>query len=118
MMNVPSWTKPGIWGAVAGAVAISILGFSQMGWTTAGSADRMARDRVETAVTSALLPFCVANAERDADAAKLSKFKTEQSSYSRTQLVSDSGWATMPGMTSPDRNLASACADKLQGPKA
>jgi hypothetical protein len=117
-MNIPAWVKPGIWGAVAGAVAISILGFTQMGWTTANSADRMAKDRAEAAVVSALVPFCVANAERDADKTKLTKVKVEQSSYTRSQLVSDSGWATMPGMTSPERSLASACGDKLQGPKS
>jgi hypothetical protein len=117
-MKVPAWAKPGVWGAVVGAVAIMILGFWQMGWTTAGSADRMARDRADSAVVAALVPFCVANAERDPDQAKLVKLRAEQSSYGRNQLVSDSGWATLPGMTSPDRELASACSTKLQGPKA
>ena len=44
--------------------------------------------------------------------------RAEESEYSRSEIVSDSGWATMPGMTSPDRGLASACAEKLRGPKA
>jgi hypothetical protein len=88
-----------------------------MGWTTGGTADRMARDRADSAVVAALLPFCVANADRDPDLTKLAKVKAEQSSYSRSQLVSDSGWATLPGMTTPDHGLASACSDKLQGPK-
>ena len=116
-MKVPTWLKPGIWGAVVGAIGIMILGFWQMGWVTGGTADRMARNRADTAVVSALVPFCVANAERDPDRAKLANLKTEQSSYNRNQLVSDSGWATLPGMSSPDRELVSACSDKLQGPK-
>jgi hypothetical protein len=116
-MNVPVWLKPGIWGAIGGAIAISIVGFWQMGWTTAGNANRMAAARADSAVVAALVPFCVAMAERDTDQAILVKLKAEQSPYSRGQIVSDAGWATMPGMTAPDRGLASACSDKLQGPK-
>ena len=117
-MKVPTWLKPGIWGAVVGAIAIMILGFWQMGWVTGSTADRMAKNRADSAVVAALVPFCVANAERDPDQAKLVKLRAEQSSYDRNQLVSDSGWATLPGMTSADRGLVSACSDKLQGPKA
>ena len=116
-MKVPTWLKPGIWGAVVGAIGIVIIGFWQMGWVTGSTADRMARNRADSAVVAALVPFCVANAERDPDLAKLANLKAEQSPYNRNQLVSDSGWATLPGMTSPDRELASACSDKLQGPK-
>ena len=68
-MKVPAWVKPGIWGAIVGAIAIMILGFWQMGWTTAGTANRMATDRAEAAVAAVLVPFCVANAERDPDQA-------------------------------------------------
>ncbi len=116
-MTVPTWVKPGICGAVVGAIAIMIIGFWQMGWTTAGNADRMAKDRADSAVVAALVPFCVANAERDPDQAKVAKVIAEQSGYSRSQLVSDAGWATQPGATTPTAGLASACSDKLQGPK-
>ena len=116
-MKVPTWVKPGIWGAIVGAIAIMILGFWQMGWTTAGTAHRMALDRADSEVAAALVPFCVANAERDPDQTKLAKVRAEQSGYSRSQLISASGWATLPGMTEPDRRLVSACSDQLQGPK-
>jgi hypothetical protein len=117
-MRVPVWVKPSVWGAVVGAMAISIVGFSQMGWTTGSSADRLATDRANAAVVAAFVPFCVAKAQQDADGAKLAKLGGETSSYSRRQIVSDAGWATMLGMTSPDNALASACSDKLEGPKA
>jgi len=94
-----------------------IIGFSNMGWTTARTADRMATDRANSAVVAALVPFCVANATRDPDQAKLAKVKAEQSEYDRSQLVSDAGWATLPGATTPADGLAHACSDKLQGPK-
>jgi len=63
-MQIPVWLKPGLWGAAAGAVAMTVVGFSQLGWYTGGSADRMAQDRAETAVVAALVPFCVAKASR------------------------------------------------------
>ena len=116
-MQVPAYTKPAAWGAVAGAVAMMIAGFSGFGWTTAGTTERIARERADSAVVAALVPFCVAKAQQDGDAAKLMKFRSEESSYSRSQLVRDSGWATVLGMSSPDYALASACADKLQGVK-
>ena len=117
-MTAPAWLKPGIWGAIVGAIAITIFGFSEMGWTTRGTADRMATYRADSAVVAALVPFCVANAERDPDQAKLAKVKSEESSYARGELVSASGWATMPGMTTPERGLVHACSEKLLGPKA
>ena len=114
-MNVPVWGKPGIWGAFVGATATIIVGFWAFGWTTAGVAEGMSWDRTDSAVVAALVPLCVANAERDPDVAKLRRLRAEQSSYDRGQLVS---WATLPGMTTPNRRLASACSDKLRGPKA
>ena len=117
-MRVPVWVKPGVWGSVVGAIAMVIFGFGEMGWTTGGTADRMAKDRADAAVVAAFVPFCVAKAQQDADGTKLVKLGGEASSYSRRQIVMDSGWATMLGMTSPDNALASACSDRLQGPKA
>jgi hypothetical protein len=112
-MNIPTWLKPDIWGAVVGAVAFTTFGFSYMGWTTSGSADRQAVEQSTAAVTSALAPFCVAKAEQDGNTAGLAKMRAETSSYTRSGLVQSSGWATMPGMTSPDCALASACSDRL-----
>jgi len=55
----------------------------------------------------------VALAKADTNAARMTKHKTETSSYSRSDIVRTSGWATMPGMTAPDYNLATACSDRL-----
>ena len=117
-MKVPAWVKPGVWGVIVGAIAIMIAGFWGLGWVTGGSANRMANDRAEAAVVDVLIPFCVAKAEHDPDQTRLTKFKAEESSYSRTQMVSDAGWATMLGTPSPNQALASACSDKLKGPTA
>jgi hypothetical protein len=116
-MKMPIWLKPGLWGAVAGAIAISIVGFSQLGWTTAATAERLAQERADTAVVAALVPFCVAKAQQDPDKAVLAKFQAEQSSYSRSDMVMKAGWATLGNEKSPDDALAGACADKLHGMK-
>jgi hypothetical protein len=114
IMRLPEWTKPAIWGAVAGGVVTVVVGFSYMGWSTAGSADRMAQVRADTAVVAALVPFCAAKAQQDTDLGKLVKFHAETSSYSRSDIVRAAGWATLPGMTAPDYALSQACSDRLQ----
>jgi hypothetical protein len=117
-MQIPVWLKPGLWGAVAGAVAMTIVGFSQLGWYTGGSADRMAQDRSDTAVVAALVPFCVAKAQQDPDHATLVKFQAEESSYSRSDLVMKAGWATLGSAKFGDNALARACSDQLHTAKA
>jgi hypothetical protein len=101
-----------------GAAATMIVGFSYMGWSTAGSTNRIATERASAAVVSALVPFCMAKAQHDVDPAKLAKFKSETSSYSRSDLVRSSGWATLPGMTAPDYALAQVCSERLQSASA
>jgi hypothetical protein len=117
-MEIPMWLKPGLWGAAGGAAAMAIVGFSQLGWTTEGTADQLARDRADAAVVTALVPFCVVKAQQDPDHATLAKFQSEQSSYSRSDLVMQAGWATVGSKTAPDNALARACSDKLHAMKA
>lgn len=116
-MNLPSGLKPGLWGAVAGAIATSIVGFSYLGWTTAGTAEKLAQETASTAVVAALVPFCVVKAEADPNQSTLTKFQAEQSSYSRSDIVMKAGWATLDGGTGSDA-LARACAEKLHVAKA
>lgn len=112
-MKVPEWTKPGIWGAVIGGIATMIVGFSYIGWSTAGTTERIASERASAAVVTAMVPFCMVKAAQDADATKLAKLKTESSSYSRSDIVRSAGWATLGAGTAPDYALAQACAEKL-----
>jgi hypothetical protein len=39
-MQVPASVKPAVWGAVGGAVAAMIVGFTWGGWVTGGTAGR------------------------------------------------------------------------------
>ena len=117
-MQIPAWLKPALWGAAVGAAAMATVGFSQLGWQTQNSADQMAQERADTAVVAALVPFCVAKAEHDPDHVTLAKFQAEESSFSRTDLVQQAGWATVGGRTAPDTGLARACSEKLHPVKA
>jgi hypothetical protein len=112
-MKLPKETKPALWGAAAGAVAIMVVGFSSMGWKTGSSAAQMASTQAAEAVVAAMVPFCVAKAKLDTDGGVMTKFRAETSSYARTQLVQTAGWATLGGATTPDYALASACSDRL-----
>lgn len=113
MKKYPS-LKPGIWGAVIGAVAISVIGFSYLGWTLGSTADRMAKERAQTAVVSALAPICVENFQHQTDsAAKLVEFKKSSSSWDRRAFIEKGGWATMPGSDALNTAVASACAEQL-----
>jgi hypothetical protein len=105
--------KPALWGAVAGAVAISVIGFSSMGWTLGSTAERMAADRAESAVVSVLAPICVEKFQQQANsAAKLIEFK-KAASWDQRALIEKGGWAAMPGTEKMNSAVASACVDKL-----
>lgn len=108
-MTIPEWLKPGIYGAVIGAAAISILGFSWGGWVTGGSARTMAKSASEDAVTAALVPVCLEMSNADSDRiAKLEAIKNAKT-YQRRDAVMKTGWATVPGAEAPSRDLAQAC---------
>jgi hypothetical protein len=105
--------KPALWGAVSGAVAISVIGFSSMGWTLGSTAERMAADRAESAVVSVLAPICVDKFQQQANsAAKLIEFK-KAASWDQRALIEKGGWATTPGTEKMNSAVASACVDKL-----
>ena len=105
--------KPGIWGAVIGAAAISVVGFSSLGWTLGGTAERMAQERSQTAVVAVLAPICVEKFQHQADApAKLVEFN-KVASWDRRSIIEKGGWATMPGNDGPNSAVVTACAERL-----
>jgi len=107
--------KPGIWGAVIGATAISVLGFSSFGWTLGSTAERMAQERAQTALVAALAAICVEKFQHQADAsAKLVEFN-KISSWDRRSIIEKGGWATMPGNDNPNSAVVTACAERLAG---
>jgi hypothetical protein len=102
------------WIAIGAVVLTLFLGFTRGGWTTGGSASQMAEESAQNAVIARLAPICVAQFNADGQAAvKLAELKAISSSRNRTAYVTDQGWATMPGETAPDRQVAAACASQL-----
>src|SRR5579872_3207011 len=100
-----------LWGAVAGAIALAIVGFNWGGWATGGSAETLAASRAATAVVAALTPICVEKFRQAADAsANLTEMKKTTYISDQGKFVEKGGWATMPGSTEPNSAVARACA--------
>ena len=112
-MKIHPGVKPALWGAVAGAAAISFVGFSQMGWMLGSTAERMAADRADNAIVSVLAPICVEKFQQQSDStAKLIEFK-KAASWDQRSLIEKGGWAAMPGTDKANSAVTSACAEKL-----
>ena len=111
---MPQWIKPVLWGAVAGSVLTMIVGFSFGGWTTSSTATRLAKQEAEMAVTTALVPLCIAQSKADgAMVKKMGELKALSSSYDQREFVTKTGWATVPGSADPNGEVAEACAAAL-----
>ena len=116
-MNKYPAVKPAIWGAVVGAIAISVIGFSQFGWTLGSTAEKMANERAQAAVVAALVPICVEKFQHQADApAKLAEFSKVSTSWDRRSIIEKGGWATIAGSDAPNSAVATACAEQLARP--
>jgi hypothetical protein len=113
-MKMREWLKPGLIGAVIGAIALAVVGFSWGGWVTGIKADSMASDRAHSEVVDALLPFCIAQSRSDPDSGLILAKLKETSAYMRADVLMQAGWATAPGETEGNRALARACAASLE----
>jgi hypothetical protein len=112
-MKVPPWCKPAFWGVVVGALGIMILGFAWWGWVLGSTAERLAKERADAAVTAVLVPICVERFMGQADAAaKLVEFQ-RSASWQQSQLIEKGGWATAMGSTAPNSAVAKSCAQQL-----
>ena len=113
-MQVPIETKPALWGGVAGAVALAVVGFTWGGWLTAGKAEAAATQRVNAAVVAALAPVCADRFQRGTDvAANLAALK-QADAWARAELVEKGGWAAVPGRAADQVTaVARACATLL-----
>jgi len=113
-MQVPANLKPALWGAVGGAIALAIVGFSWGGWMTGHAAAKLADERADLAVVAALTPICVEKFHQAGDAiSNLAALKKISSTWEQGEFLQKGGWATRPGAASPDYQLARACAEKL-----
>ncbi len=112
-MNVPKWLKPALNGAVVGAAALAIVGFSWGGWLTGGTAKQMASDQARLEVVAALVPICMQQSSQDPQVVETLAQLKDAGSYQRSDMLMKAGWATMPGSDDPNRLVARACMEKL-----
>lgn len=114
-MQVPEWIKPAGWGAVVGAVAIAVIGFSADWVVTSATAANMAEAKANDAVLAALTPVCVARFEMEGSEARNTHLAALQGekSWKLGDYVQKHGWATMPGSETANDKVAKACANKL-----
>src|SRR5713101_10098233 len=91
-MQVPSETKPALWGAAGGAIALAIVGFTWGGWMTTGTANKLADQRADTAVVAILTPICVDKFQQNGDAiANLTALKKISSTWEQGNFVEKGG---------------------------
>jgi hypothetical protein len=101
-------------GIAIGAVASMVIGFSWGGWMTGGTAVKLADEQTSTAVVAALTPICVEKFLQNNDAkANLAVLQKISSNWEQGDYLQKGGWATRPGATSSDYQLARACAEQL-----
>jgi alpha/beta superfamily hydrolase len=112
-MQLPTNTKPMVWGAVVGAVACAIVGFSWGGWVTGASARQQAATASHDAVVIALAPICAERFRTQGDAPAQIAALAKASLWERGSLVEKSGYALMPGSKTTDSDVARACAEML-----
>lgn len=116
-MHLPQWLKPAFWGVVVGALGIMILGFAWGGWVLGSTAEQMAQERADGAVTAVLVPICVERFMGQADAAaQLAAFQNT-ASWQQSQVIAKGGWATATGSPDPNAAVARMCAQQLANNK-
>src|SRR5262245_22151774 len=93
-----------------GFLATVVIGFGWGGWTLASTARETAAKSAATAIVAALAPMCADKFRQAPDAtANMAELK-KISSWMQDSYIEKGGWATFPGMTSPDPGVARACA--------
>jgi hypothetical protein len=100
-------------GAFVGFLATVIIGFNWGGWTLGSTAKQMAEKSANTALVAALAPMCADKFRQAADASLNMTELKKVSSWMQDSFIEKGGWATFPGMTSPEHGVAQACADLL-----
>lgn len=101
------------WSVAGAAVLTMIVGFTAGGWTTGGSAMKMAENSARDARAELVANLCVEKFVSASDASQnLAKLK-ETSSYQRDNFITDGGWAKLAGVEKNAPGAAELCAKEL-----
>jgi hypothetical protein len=112
-METSSQLKPALWGAVGGAIALAIVGFSWGGWQTTSSATRMANEQSDRKVIAALAPFCADRFLKSADATQSAELLKLTTNYERGSFLEKAGYTSLPGSTETNWGVGRVCGDLL-----
>ena len=100
-------------GASIGFLATVVIGFNWGGWTLGSTARQMAEKSSDAALVAVLAPICAEKFRNASDATtNMVEFK-KVNSWMQDSYIEKGGWATFPGVSSPDRGIAQACANLL-----
>ena len=100
-------------GAAVGAVTAMVIGFNWGGWTLESTAKQTAVKDTSTALVAVLAPMCADKFRNASDVALVMAEFKKVSSWQQDSFIKKGGWATFPGMSSPDLAIAQACAKLL-----
>jgi alpha/beta superfamily hydrolase len=115
MLQGDSLTRLGQ-GAVAGAAAAIIIGFSWGGWTLGSTAEKQVKAAEQSSIVRVLAPICADKFQHSADAGANMDALRKADSWKRDEIIEKAGWTTFPG-SEPDRKVAEACAQLLSQTK-
>src|SRR5438105_2485048 len=104
-------------GAAAGFLATVLIGFYWGGWTLGSTAQQLADQRVSNAVVAILAPMCADKFRLAPDVTANMTELMKTTSWMQDSYIEKGGWATFPGTTASERQVAQACANLLTGLK-
>ena len=104
-------------GAAAGAVATMFVGFYWGGWSLGSTADKMAKERSDLAVVSALAPVCADKFRALPDAVAKTAALSKVDSWKRRDEFPEE-LVTLPGESYPSSTLMDACSTLVLASKS
>jgi hypothetical protein len=107
-----------LWSCVACVVATMVVGFAWGGWTTGGTAEKMASDAAGHAQAELAATVCVAKFMGAPDAAAQLATLKKTDSWQRDELIQKGGWAKLTGLEKAPSDAADLCAEKLASMEA
>lgn len=101
------------WVAAGASVLTMVLGFTIGGWTTGGTAARMAAEARTTAQAELAAAVCAANFRQSPTAREAQAQLAGLTTMRQRQFVLDQPWGQVPGAEGVSRAAAELCARKI-----
>jgi hypothetical protein len=116
-MKFPNSTKPALWSAVGGVIAGMVLMSYGFGYTSPGSAEKVAQQRADGAVVAILAPGCAAKFRMLPDYTAKREALEKAAAYQRSDVIPKE-LTTLPGKSYTDSDLVAACSAEILKEKA